>query len=127
VSGEVSPSHVKVDPHLAQNPRNRPGDELNLAISPSVMAQASRLNATKTETGAPLCLRQLWQWHHATAVGAPLATNRTAPQRHRPSIWLLILPPLSCGLSGHRLQWKVSSIPFGNTVSEPPHLETMHA
>jgi len=36
ISGELSPSHVKVDPHRAQNPRNRPGDELNFAISPSV-------------------------------------------------------------------------------------------
>jgi len=36
ISDEVSPSQVKVDPHLAQNPRNLPGDELNLVISPSV-------------------------------------------------------------------------------------------
>jgi hypothetical protein len=36
VSVELSPSHVKVDPHLAQNPRNLPGDELNFVISPSV-------------------------------------------------------------------------------------------
>ena len=27
-----SPSQVKVDPHRAQNPRHRPGDELNLVI-----------------------------------------------------------------------------------------------
>jgi hypothetical protein len=36
MSGERSPSHVKVDPHLAQNPRHLPGDELNFVISPSV-------------------------------------------------------------------------------------------
>jgi hypothetical protein len=36
MSGEASPSHVKVDPHLAQKPRNLPGDELNFVISPSV-------------------------------------------------------------------------------------------
>jgi hypothetical protein len=35
-SGERSPSQVNVDPHLAQNPRNLPGDELNLVISPLV-------------------------------------------------------------------------------------------
>ena len=29
-----SPSQVKVDPHRAQKPRHRPGDELNLVISP---------------------------------------------------------------------------------------------
>jgi hypothetical protein len=29
-------SQVNVDPHLAQNPRNLPGDELNLVISPLV-------------------------------------------------------------------------------------------
>jgi hypothetical protein len=80
-----------VDPQRAQNPRSLPGDELNLVISPSVTAQASRLNATKAETGAPVCLRQLWQWHHDTSAGSPVAVNRTAPQRHRPSIWLLTL------------------------------------
>jgi hypothetical protein len=36
MQSELSPSHVNVDPHLAQNPRNRPGDELNLVISPLV-------------------------------------------------------------------------------------------
>src|SRR5262245_21946387 len=46
---------------------------------------------TKTETGAPLCFRQLWQWHHAAPFGSPVTTNRTEPQRHRPSVWLLIL------------------------------------
>jgi len=28
----LSPSQVNVDPHLAQNPRHLPGDELNLVI-----------------------------------------------------------------------------------------------
>jgi hypothetical protein len=36
ISDEDSPSHVKVEPHLAQNPRNLPGDELNFVISPLV-------------------------------------------------------------------------------------------
>jgi hypothetical protein len=36
ISVEPSPSHVKVDPHFAQNPRRRPGDELNFVIAPSV-------------------------------------------------------------------------------------------
>ena len=55
-------SQVKVDPHLAQNPRRvLPGVESNLAISPLVTVYAARSNATKTETGAPLCFRQLWQ------------------------------------------------------------------
>jgi hypothetical protein len=36
MQSELSPSHVNVDPHLAQNPRSRPGDELNLVISPLV-------------------------------------------------------------------------------------------
>jgi hypothetical protein len=35
--------------------------------------------------GAPVCRRQLWQWHHDTSAGSPLAINRTAPQRHRSS------------------------------------------
>jgi hypothetical protein len=32
-SGGRSPSQVNVDPHLAQKPRNRPGDELNFVLS----------------------------------------------------------------------------------------------
>jgi hypothetical protein len=35
-SRQAFPSHVMVDPQRAQKPRNLPGDELNLVISPSV-------------------------------------------------------------------------------------------
>jgi len=73
-----------VEPHLAQHPRNLPGDELNFVIFPLVNLYASCRNATKTETGAPLCRRQLWQWHHATLAGSPAAANRTAPHKHPP-------------------------------------------
>jgi hypothetical protein len=53
-------SQVKVDPHRAQNPRVvLPGVESNFVISPLVIVQAERSKATKTEAGAPLCLRQL--------------------------------------------------------------------
>src|ERR1700736_4973300 len=52
-----SPSQVNVDPHLAQNPRHLPGDELNFVISPLITVYAVQSNATKTETGAPLCFR----------------------------------------------------------------------
>ena len=82
-------------PASCANPRHLPGDELNFVISPFVTAEASRLYATNTETGAPLCLRQLWQWHHATPIGSPVATNRTAPHRHPPSILCVILLSLS--------------------------------
>src|SRR5262244_2917526 len=55
-------SHVNVDPHRAQNPRRvLPGVESNLVISPLVTVYAWQSNATKTATGAPVCLRQLWQ------------------------------------------------------------------
>jgi len=51
----------------------------NLVISPLVTTWAARANAAKTETGAPLCRRQLWQWDHATHFGRPVPTRRTAP------------------------------------------------
>jgi len=81
--GKHSPSQVNVDPHRAQNPRHLPGVELKV-ISPWGTTYASRLNTTKTETGAPLCLRQLSQWHHTTDSGRPMATKRTAPHRQLP-------------------------------------------
>jgi hypothetical protein len=42
-------------------------------------------NSTKTEAGAPVWLRQLWQWHQYTAFGLPVATKRIAPHRQLPS------------------------------------------
>jgi hypothetical protein len=65
---------------------------LALGHGPSVTPECDENGNRRTAM-----LAAAWQWHHATAVGAPLATNRTAPQRHRPSIWLLILPSLPCG------------------------------
>jgi hypothetical protein len=62
--GKPALSQVKVEPHRAQKPRRvLPGVESNFAISPRVTVQAARSKATKTDAGAPLCLRQLSQWH----------------------------------------------------------------
>ena len=38
----------------------------------------------KTLTGAPVCLRQLSQWHQKMPFGLPRASNLTAPHKHRP-------------------------------------------
>ena len=81
--GKHSPSGQR-RPTSPQNPRHLPGVELKV-ISPWGTTYASRLNTTKTETGAPLCLRQLSQWHHTTDSGRPVATKRTAPHRLLPS------------------------------------------
>ncbi len=69
----ASPSQVRVEPHRTQKPRQRPGEELNLAISPLTTATSPHRTATNTETGAPLRLRPLGQWHHAT-LGADIET-----------------------------------------------------
>jgi hypothetical protein len=73
-----------VEPHRGQKPRLTPGDELNCVIVPCVTATALFSNDTKTFAGAPLCRRQLSQWHQRTHFGLPLASKRTAPQRQRP-------------------------------------------
>jgi len=85
VSLERSPSQVNVEPHLAQNPRHLPGDELNLVICPSVTAYASRLKATKTETGGTTMLPTTFAMapHHRFRLTA--ATKRSAPHRQLPS------------------------------------------
>jgi len=54
-------AHVKVEPHLAQNPRSTPGDELYLLIAPLVIVTAESSKATKTDAGAPVWRRQLSQ------------------------------------------------------------------
>jgi hypothetical protein len=54
-------SHVSVEPQVRQKPRVVPGEDLNFAISPFVTVYAWKSKPTKTETGAPLCRRQLWQ------------------------------------------------------------------
>src|SRR5262249_20808441 len=59
--GNCVVSQVRVEPQRAQNPRVVPGEDLNLVISPLVTVYAPRSKPTKTETGAPLCRRQLWQ------------------------------------------------------------------
>jgi hypothetical protein len=60
--GKLTVSQVNVDPHRAQKPRFvLPGVDSNLVISPLVTMYAVRSNATKTETGEPLCFRQLSQ------------------------------------------------------------------
>jgi hypothetical protein len=76
--------HISVEPQRLQKPRSTPGDDWNFAIAPSVTVTVSFSKATKTLTGAPLCLRQLSQWHQRTHFGAPFASNFTAPQRQRP-------------------------------------------
>jgi hypothetical protein len=95
--GRRSFAQVRVDPHLAQNPRSTPGDELYLAIAPLVTVTAESSKATKMDAGAPVCRRQLSQWHHRTHFGRAAARKRTAPQRHRPSnvsLMSLLLPAL---------------------------------
>jgi hypothetical protein len=59
-------------------------DERYLAIVPCVTVTASFSNEAKTFDGAPLCRRQLSQWHQRTHFGGPLASKRTDPQRQCP-------------------------------------------
>jgi len=60
--GKPALSQVKVEPHRTQNPRRvLPGVESNFLTLPFVTLYAECSKATKTETGAPLCLRQLSQ------------------------------------------------------------------
>jgi hypothetical protein len=47
-------------------------------------ATASFAKPAKTLTGAPVCLRQLSQWHQKMPFGLPRASNLMAPHRHRP-------------------------------------------
>jgi hypothetical protein len=84
LGGKPVASAVSVEPHRAQKPRLTPGDELNFVIAPCVTVTALSSNDTKTFDGAPLCRRQLSQWHQRTHFGLLLASKRTAPQRQRP-------------------------------------------
>ena len=55
---------------------------LDMLTEPAIAAEGQWVQAPP---GAPLCFRQLSQWHHATDSGCPVATKRTAPQRQLPS------------------------------------------
>src|SRR5579859_737924 len=93
--GRWPPWQVRVEPQVEQKPRNMPGEDANLVISPLVTSTTVSSKATNAAAGAPQCLRQLWQWHHIVQFGAPLARNRTAPHRHPPSHVSLILRSLA--------------------------------
>ncbi|MDP1909428.1 MAG: hypothetical protein Q8K85_14100 [Hyphomicrobium sp.] len=46
---------------MAQNPRNTPGEDANLVVWPLTISTDAASKEANAETGAPLCLRQLWQ------------------------------------------------------------------
>ena len=84
LGGKANRRAGQVEPQRAQKPRVVPGEDLNVVISPCVTATASFAKPAKTLTGAPVCLRQLSQWHQKMPFGLPRASNLMAPHRHRP-------------------------------------------